>query len=62
MGPDRQSKVELLLKQSQKELRWIQEQLSVIANGSNGPARTNKKVKVIAAPNTYRMQETFQKL
>lgn len=46
MGADRQSKVELMLEQSQKELRWIQKQLSLIANGSNGPVRTNEKVKV----------------
>lgn len=46
MGADRQSKVELMLKQSQKELRWIQKQLSLIANGRNGPVRTNEKVKV----------------
>lgn len=46
MGADRQSKVELMLEQSQKELRWIQKQLSLIVNGSNGPVRTNEKVKV----------------
>lgn len=46
MGAGRQSKVELMLKQSQKELRWIQKQLSLIAKGSNGPVRKNQKVKV----------------
>ncbi|KAF4070429.1 hypothetical protein AMELA_G00285390 [Ameiurus melas] len=46
MGADRQSKVELMLKQLQKELRWIQKQRSLIANGRNGPVRTNEKVKV----------------
>lgn len=50
MGADRQSKVELMLKQSQKELRWIQKQLSLIANGRNGPVRTNEKVKVDRYP------------
>ncbi|KAK2840677.1 hypothetical protein Q7C36_012256 [Tachysurus vachellii] len=40
MGADRQSKVELMLKQSLKELLWIQKQLSLIANASNGPVET----------------------
>lgn len=46
MGADRQPKEELMLKQSEKELRWIQKQLSFIANGSNGTTRTAEKVKV----------------
>lgn len=32
--------------QSKEELRWIQKQLSLITNGSNGPVRTNEKAKV----------------
>lgn len=58
MVADQQSKEELMLKQLQKELRWIQKQLSLIANGSNGPVRTNEKAKWIDTPNTYRIQET----
>lgn len=46
MVADRQSKMELMLKQLQKELRWTQKRLSLVANGSNGPVRTNEKVKV----------------
>lgn len=62
MGADRQSEVLLMLKQSQKELCWIQKQLSLIANRSNGPVRTNEKVKVTVhhhTPNPYRLQGTI---
>ncbi|GAA6071027.1 RIMS-binding protein 2 isoform X1 [Tachysurus ichikawai] len=46
MGADRQSKVELMLNQSLKELLWIQKQMSLIANVSNGPVETKVKVTV----------------
>ncbi|KAI4891675.1 hypothetical protein NFI96_017566 [Prochilodus magdalenae] len=44
MGADRQCEVEMMLRQSQRELHWIQKQLSVISNRPNGPLRTKEKL------------------
>ncbi|XP_051759889.1 RIMS-binding protein 2 isoform X24 [Ctenopharyngodon idella] len=42
MGVERQCEVEVL-KQPQRELQWVQKQLSVISNRTNGPSRTKDK-------------------
>ncbi|XP_059359406.1 RIMS-binding protein 2 isoform X18 [Carassius carassius] len=42
MGVERQCEVEVL-KQSQNELQWVQKQLSIISNRTNGPGRTKDK-------------------
>ncbi|XP_051950924.1 RIMS-binding protein 2 [Xyrauchen texanus] len=42
MGAERQHEVEVL-KQSQRELQWVQNQLSIISNRTNGPGRTKDK-------------------
>lgn len=43
MGVERQCEMEVL-KQSQKDLQWVQKQLSIISNRTNGPGRTKDKV------------------
>ncbi|XP_073674647.1 RIMS-binding protein 2 isoform X18 [Garra rufa] len=42
MGVERQCEVEVL-KQSQRDLQWVQKQLSIISNRTNGPGRTKDK-------------------
>uniref|UniRef100_A0A9J7XS02 RIMS-binding protein 2 n=1 Tax=Cyprinus carpio carpio TaxID=630221 RepID=A0A9J7XS02_CYPCA len=42
MGVERQCEMEVL-KQSQKDLQWVQKQLSIISNRTNGPGRTKDK-------------------
>uniref|UniRef100_A0A8C2I4Y9 Syntaxin 2b n=1 Tax=Cyprinus carpio TaxID=7962 RepID=A0A8C2I4Y9_CYPCA len=42
MGVEKQCEVEVL-KQSQRELQWVQKQLSIISNRTNGPGRTKDK-------------------
>ncbi|XP_052459452.1 syntaxin-3-like [Carassius gibelio] len=42
MGVEKQCEVEVL-KQSQRELQWVQKQLSVISNRTNGPGMTKDK-------------------
>ncbi|XP_052419537.1 RIMS-binding protein 2 [Carassius gibelio] len=42
MGVERQCEVEVL-KQSQNDLQWVQKQLSIISNRTNGPGRTKDK-------------------
>lgn len=43
MGVERQCEVEVLT-QSKRDLQWVQKQLSIISNRTNGPARTKDKV------------------
>uniref|UniRef100_A0A8C1NMX1 RIMS-binding protein 2 n=1 Tax=Cyprinus carpio TaxID=7962 RepID=A0A8C1NMX1_CYPCA len=42
MGVEKQCEV-AVLKQSQRELQWVQKQLSIISNRTNGPGRTKDK-------------------
>ncbi|XP_042584926.1 RIMS-binding protein 2-like isoform X14 [Cyprinus carpio] len=42
MGVERQCEMEVL-KQSQNDLQWVQKQLSIISNRTNGPGRTKDK-------------------
>ncbi|KAL7884079.1 hypothetical protein AOLI_G00068490 [Acnodon oligacanthus] len=54
MGGDRQCEVEMMLKQSQRELQWIQKQLSIISNRTNGPMRAKEKVEAgLGRPQQY---------
>ncbi len=52
MGVERQCEVEVLT-QPQRDLQWVQKQLSIISNRTNGPDRTKDKVSLWVNPKIH---------